>query len=263
MVPQILSTRILSSYSDIELGSEFLREVWGGASEVIPADVAVASGHAGGYFAATFDGAKIVAASYGFLGEHQGLRTLHSHATASTIAGAGFDLKQHQRDWAIASGLDAITWTFDPLVRRNCYFNFVKLGAVAVEYLENFYGEMHDELNRGDESDRFLALLSLKAKTDEPTLGASAAQTLLHNRNNEPITVGTTETIRSIAARNAFAVELPEDIEAMRAILPGLARRWRASVRDLLLPSFEQGAVVKRMIDRTALLVEWPESSSS
>ncbi|MEY4368022.1 MAG: hypothetical protein RLZ28_1437 [Actinomycetota bacterium] len=253
---------MLTSFSDIELGSAFFRGVWGGTSDVIPADVAIASGHAGGYFAATFDGAKIVAASYGFLGEHNGRRTLHSHATASTVAGAGFDLKRHQRDWALAEGLEAITWTFDPLVRRNCYFNFVKLGAVAVEYLENFYGEMHDELNRGDESDRFLALLTLGATTRESSLKTSAIQTLLQNRDNLPISVTGAEINLAISGQMNFAIELPENIEATRANLPELAKHWRVSVRDLLLPCFEQGALVTRMIDKKALVVEWPESST-
>jgi len=36
-----------------------------------------------------------------------------------------------------------IAWTYDPLIRRNAYFNLVKLGARPVEYLRNFYGVNH------------------------------------------------------------------------------------------------------------------------
>ena len=49
-----------------------------------------------------------------------------------------------------------MTWTFDPLVRRNAYFNTVKLAARPVEYLVDFYGEMTDEINAGQGSDRLL-----------------------------------------------------------------------------------------------------------
>ena len=38
-------------------------------------------------------------------------------------------MKLHQRAWAAASGLTWITWTFDPLVRRNAWFNIEVLGA--------------------------------------------------------------------------------------------------------------------------------------
>ena len=42
-------------------------------------------------------------------------------------------------------------WTFDPLVRRNAYFNLHKLGARAVDqYLPDFYGRMTDGINAGD-----------------------------------------------------------------------------------------------------------------
>ena len=54
----------------------------------------------------------------------------------------GFALKQHQRAWALQRGLSRITWTFDPLVRRNAYFNLVKLGATAVAFHRDFYGSM-------------------------------------------------------------------------------------------------------------------------
>ena len=72
----------------------------------------------------------------------------------------GFALKQHQRAWALARDLDLITWTFDPLVRRNAYFNLAKLGAEVTGYHEDFYGPMHDALNQGDESDRCVVVLA-------------------------------------------------------------------------------------------------------
>ncbi len=47
-------------------------------------------------------------------------------------------------------------WTFDPLVRRNAWFNIAVLGAEVAEYLPSFYGSMTDAINAGDESDRLL-----------------------------------------------------------------------------------------------------------
>lgn len=202
----------------------FFSSVWQGEDEVVPADLAVAVVHAGGYAAAAFEGNEIVAGSFGFRGGYLGRTSLHSHVTASLVAGAGFELKMHQREWALGQGIDVITWTFDPLVRRNCVFNFVKLGAIAVEYLPNFYGTMTDSINAGDQSDRLLALWNLRETPDPAT--------------------------------ELFEVELPEDIESIRKSDLASALQWRESVRAKLLPAIADGARITGMTqDRTKLII--------
>lgn len=119
--------------------------------------------HAGGYASAVVDDAgSVIGGSLGFLGRTgDGVALLHSHITAArpdaTDRGIGFALKQHQREWCIERGIHIVEWTFDPMVRRNAYFNLVKLGAVATEFHAGFYGDMDDELNGGDETDRLVA----------------------------------------------------------------------------------------------------------
>ena len=56
-----------------------------------------------------------------------------------------------------------IAWTYDPLIRRNAYFNLVKLGARPAEYLRNFYGAMDDAINGGTETDRMLVHWDLRS----------------------------------------------------------------------------------------------------
>ena len=91
---------------------------------------------------------------------------LHSHiaGVAPGLAGRsiGYAMKQHQRGWALARGIDVIEWTFDPLVARNAYFNCAKLRALPVEYLTNFYGVMPDVINGDDETDRLLVRWQLR-----------------------------------------------------------------------------------------------------
>ena len=268
-----LSIRLLNTVSEIELGCNFFKSVWGGEAEVVPADIAIASGHAGGYFSGGFDSdGNLVAASYAFVGRHQGLNTLHSHVTASRLAGAGFQLKQHQREWAAGHGVDAITWTFDPLVRRNCVFNLEKLVAPAIEYLVNFYGVMHDDLNAGDESDRLLALwptAAPKLRDAFAPVGATAIGSefaISSEAALSAISIGSAgqpvlspEAASLISSRKPFAVYLPPDIERLRQTNIEAAKSWRNAVREVLHPSFESGAQVRRMFDnRAALFVEWP-----
>jgi predicted GNAT superfamily acetyltransferase len=80
-------------------------------------------------------------------------RSLHSHVAAVDTAlagrGVGAAMKLHQRAWALEHDVHWMTWTFDPLIARNAFFNLAKLGAAAASYLEDFYGLMADGLNAG------------------------------------------------------------------------------------------------------------------
>ena len=219
----------VSSIGEMEAVSAFFCRVWAGGPEVIPFDLGIAVLHVGAYCSAAYNGDEMVAASFGFRGVFDGKDILHSHVTGSFQPGAGYELKRHQFDWARKQGLVGITWSFDPLVRRNCVFNFDKLGATAVEYLPNFYGTMTDEINAGDDSDRLFVFWDLSGTQDA-----------------------------SSVSPNAITVEIPEDIEELRKTDLAAAKVWRAKTRETLQPMLEQGWTIKAMQDRTHLLVEPP-----
>jgi len=220
----------VSSIEEMEAVSAFLCKVWAGGPEVVPFDLGLAVLHVGAYCSAAYEGDEMVAASFGFRGVFKGSNILHSHVTGSFQPGAGFELKQHQFKWAKSEGLTGITWSFDPLVRRNCVFNFDKLGAIAVEYLPNFYGTMTDEINAGDDSDRLFVYWDLAHKSENTEISPAA-----------------------------IAVEIPEDIEILRRTDLNTAKQWRAKTRQTLEPLMSDGWTIKRMQDRTHLLVEPPE----
>ncbi|MEN9716969.1 MAG: hypothetical protein RLZZ483_944 [Actinomycetota bacterium] len=220
----------VSSIEEMEAVSEFFCKVWAGGPEVVPFDLGIAVLHVGAYCSAAYDGDEMVAASFGFRGVFNGKEILHSHVTGSFQPGAGFELKQHQFNWAKQEGLAGITWSFDPLVRRNCVFNFDKLGATAVEYLPNFYGTMTDEINAGDDSDRLFVYWDLNGAQNDQSISP-----------------------------NAITVEIPEDIEALRKTDLAAAKVWRAHTREKLQPLLEQGWTIKAMQDRIHLLVEPPK----
>lgn len=219
----------VSSIEEMEAVSAFLCKVWAGGPEVVPLDLGIAVLHVGAYCSAAYDEDEMVAASFGFRGVFNGKDILHSHVTGSFQPGAGYELKQHQFEWAKQQGLAGITWSFDPLVRRNCVFNFDKLGAIAVEYLPNFYGTMTDEINAGDDSDRLFVYWDLKNCNDATSVSP-----------------------------NAITVEIPEDIESLRRNDLETAKIWRAKTREALQPLLEKGWTIKAMQDRTHLLVEPP-----
>lgn len=238
----------VSSVSEAEELAAFFKTVWTGDDEVAPFDLMLAVIHVGGYAAMIRDGQTPVAGSFGFIGQYAAHNVLHSHVTASTKAGAGYALKQHQFEWAREQGLAGITWTFDPLVRRNCVFNFEKLGAFAVEYLPNFYGTMTDSINQGDDSDRLFAYWPVAESVEVDSVKTEAVA--LRNANGAPQKL-------DYDASQAFWIELPEDIEQLRKSDLATARQWRKSVREALLPALENGWFIRSVnSDRTAILVE-------
>jgi predicted GNAT superfamily acetyltransferase len=223
--------KLVSTIAETEAMSAFFMRVWADGPEVVPFDLALAAQHVGGYSAiATVDG-QVVGASFGFQGSHEAFpvqRILHSHVTAATMPGVGYEIKQHQKRWAIENDIDAITWTFDPLVRRNAVFNFEKLGAIGVEYLPNFYGTMVDAINAGDDSDRLFTYWSMRDEVAAP-LDSEVS---------------------------AILVELPEDIETLRKTDLAQAREWRARVREVLEPALAEGYRVTGILNRQSLVLE-------
>jgi predicted GNAT superfamily acetyltransferase len=162
----------------------------------------------------------------------------------------GFALKLHQRAWALRRDVAEIAWTFDPLVRRNAYFNLVKLGARPAEYLPNFYGGMNDGINGGTDSDRVLVQWDLRSPlvaaacagqfrpaSAQAELARGAAAVLSPGPDGWPVrTTAADETVLLVA--------VPPDVEGLRGSDPECAAAWRTAVRDALSPLMAAGAAV-------------------
>ena len=136
--------RLLDSTDDVTRLMHLFNQVWGTNTAVVGMELIRAIGHAGGYVAAAYAGEQMIGGSLGFLARHLDRPALHSHLTGILPGvrhtGLGRSMKLHQRAWAASRGLDWVTWTFDPLVRRNAWFNIGVLGAEVHEYLVDFYG---------------------------------------------------------------------------------------------------------------------------
>src|SRR5262249_13389067 len=169
----------------------------------------------------------------------------------------GFALKLHQRAWALQQGMSVIEWTFDPLVRRNAYFNLVKLGAQPVEYLPNFYGGMNDTINGADDSDRLLVdwepaapaveaagLGKMSPRDAQAERAAGAVVALDRSDGGRPVRVP------DPAAGPVVLVAVPPDIETLRTRDPEGAGEWRVAVRETLGSMMDTGARVTGF-DRT------------
>jgi predicted GNAT superfamily acetyltransferase len=139
-------------------------EVWGRDSETVPASVLMASIRRGGLLLGALPRAA-AAPLGGFVWSLPGWRddvpTHWSHMLAvhPDLRGVrlGERLKLAQRERVLASGLDLIEWTFDPLQAQNAYLNVAVLGSIAATYLIDAYGEMRGPLHLGTPTDRLVA----------------------------------------------------------------------------------------------------------
>jgi predicted GNAT superfamily acetyltransferase len=213
---------------------------WGEESaESMVADMLRALSYHGGLVLGAYENEKLIGFQFSFIGQRKGIYYLYSHMTGVVNekkgSGIGFMLKQKQREWALEHGFDLIAWTFDPLMSLNAHFNIRKLGAIARSLYPNFYGEMHDALNRGLETDRFFA---------EWWLHCERATT-----SNAPVLTKTSITddgfIRLEGMENlsseTLAVEIPADLQRMKLHNPPLAAEWRKRSRDIFSHLFREG----------------------
>lgn len=206
----------------------------------------------GNYVAGAFDGDELVGACVGFFGAPAD-RTLHSHiagvSTAARGRHVGFALKMHQRAWSMVRNVSTVTWTFDPLVRRNAYFNLVKLAARPHEYLPDFYGAVHDAINSGEDTDR----LFVHWRLDSPDVAAACAGTSTAADADAARAAGAAialgisergEPVVGVRDAPTLLVAVPDDIEALRLSDPGRSKDWRVAVKEVLAGSMAEGAVV-------------------
>ena len=219
-----ISIRPLTSLADQELGRMIFDKTWAmdSGTEITP-NLLQAMVHSGAYLSGAFVDGNCVGAAFAFPATTGGPH-LHSHMTAVLDnfrdIGIGYALKVDQYKWAKQNNYKEITWTFDPLVARNAKLNILKLGVDISAYYPNFYGDMPDELNAGDESDRVMA--SLKVVGDTPT----------------------SRGVISTPDNSAVLIAIPDDIVAIRGKDLAENLRWRRSVRDEFVSALARGGKV-------------------
>lgn len=245
-----VSVRELELVSDHLAVERLLSAVWSAPPDQppLPAHVTRTLFLIGGYAAGAYDrDGELLGAAAGFLTaktSQLGPAHLHSHIAGVSQAArgrhVGFALKLHQRAWALARGIDRITWTFDPLVARNAYFNLSKLGARATRYLPDFYGDMSDGINTGQGSDRLLADWQLSQpalrahRPDPASAPPEGCWVLRPDERGAPLRA-------DLVPGESVACAIPADIERLRRADPGLSLAWRRAVREVLAGAMAEG----------------------
>lgn len=234
----------MARFHDID---SLFKTVWGltSATGPIPAELVRSMSHGGASISAAYNGDNALCGAAVMIGSatDSSVYSLIAGVLPGVVdRGVGFAIKQHQRAWALARGIDRMVWTFDPLVSRNARFNLSKLGASSSEYIENFYGEMQGQINANDESDRLVAIWQLGS---ESAISASEGNLPdLHGPKFGPSDVreiGPDGEPVLVEAAGSLWCRIPEDVVALRHQSPEIAAAWRSCIRSAFSTAFASG----------------------
>ncbi len=248
----------LDTVAGLRGAAELFSRIWGTPGlPPMPHDIMRSLVHAGGRAHAAFRDGQLMGASVAVFSAPA------DAACYSLIAGVrpgaeskgiGLALKLAQRAWALRAGVSRMVWIFDPLLRRNAWFNISRLGAVGTEYLVDFYGEVTDGVN-DPETDRLAVTWNLPAPLPVFTARAGlpgspglagegrSSAILLAGPDDEPV-AGTMP-----GASIRLRCWIPGDILTIRRTDPGLARRWRLAARKALGGAVGSGYQVTAVMD--------------
>ena len=247
-----MDLREIDDVEELADASRLLARVWDSEThDVMPLNIMKALAHSANYVAGAWLDGTLVGASVAWVWGPERPGALHSHITGVDPAAqgrrVGLALKLHQAAWARDRGIGTVTWTFDPLVRRNGRFNLVRLGAVALSYHPDFYGRMPDGVNAGELSDRCFVEWDVSDPAAAPTPtpappptpgpapgsespGDGRALVLLeetpdHRPRTEPW---------PDRWEGRLLCQVPSDALALRRKDPELGREWRLALRSTM-----------------------------
>lgn len=228
----------LTTVDDADLINDVVEATWGG--QHLDREVVRALAISGNVSWGAFDDAgTLIGFVLGWAGVDDDGLHVHSHMLAALPGhrhrGIGEALKLAQRAQALDQGIDVARWTFDPLVARNAWLNIGKLGAVVDGFERDYYGEMTDDLNAGERSDRFMVRWELERLPGPRSVAGAATE-----------------------------IAVPPDLYALREQDPDRARAWRddvATAAEAAIGRGEVGVAFDR--DRSVYLFARPDGAAS
>jgi predicted GNAT superfamily acetyltransferase len=209
--------RSCAAIEEFEACVRLERQVWKSADiDVVPIPLFVIAAGTGGQVLGAFLDNQLIGFTMAIAGWRNRKPFLHSHMTAVSgeyrDRGVGRQLKLFQRADALARGISLIEWTFDPLVTKNAYFNFMRLGAIARRYVPNAYGITTSPLHGALPTDRLVAEWHLRSPRARRILaGKRPALTF---------------------AKKVVRISIPADLEALKTTDPAKAAQMQSEIRS-------------------------------
>ncbi len=242
---------------EFEDAEEVQLSAWGMTPRMAtPKEVMIAIGDNGGFVLGAWDGERMVGFALTLLGRAGDRLYMYSHMTGVSkeyqSKGVGYLLKQKQREVSLERGFDLVAWTFDPIISLNAHFNLTKLGVIARNYFPDYYGPMHDSINFGWPTDRFLCEWYVRPNMQSRVrelakVDLSNAHVAIRKDGSQPYPRCLDWEI-DLEAENVL-VDIPSDVTMLKAASMEDGTRWRLGTRDVLQKYFAAGYVAVALIE--------------
>ncbi len=246
--------------SDYDGCADIQREVWRCADiDIVPPSLMISADRQGGISVGAYNNlGEMIGFCWSILGSDKGEFLQHSHMLGVRSAyrnfGVGFRLKYAQRKETLRRKLKAITWTFDPMLPLNAYFNLGKLGTWSAGYMENFFGETTSSLHRGLPTDRLLVCWDLKSPHVQERLESGPPRHDLRKELKKYPVVNRLEDLApSLTACSPIKMnltapqilfEVPYNLPDIKARNLGVALEWQGKIRQVFRNYFRKGYAV-------------------
>jgi predicted GNAT superfamily acetyltransferase len=239
----------LSRFEEFRGCEKIQQNVWGSVG--VGAEVLNVTANYGGEVLGAFVGRGLRGFLYAFLARRHGKLIHWSHMMAVEPqfrnAGLGFRMKLAHRRRALAAGIHAICWTYDPLQSRNATLNIARLGGSAEEYIPDCYGPFPSRIEKGLASDRLVVEWAIASRRVAARLRRRLGRP---PDPSWPIVNITRKNLQGFPENRAvwlplraprLMVEIPADTDSMRLRALPLARRWRMEAREIFQTFFRAG----------------------
>ncbi len=225
--------RPLRTIEECQAAVDLQRHVWGfDLADVVPVTLLHVVDYVGGLAAGAFDAnGELLGFVFGMSGVRDGELAHWSHMLgvreSVRNSGLGRMLKEHQRAALARLGVRRVFWSFDPLMAKNAYFNFNRLGASAVDYVPDMYGTTASPLHLGLPTDRLVVMTPTSPIEGNHRSARQGSLPLLSAfpRDGDDV-------LSDGRHPDAVLIEVPSDILEITRRSVITARQWRLAVRD-------------------------------
>lgn len=244
--------RPLKDYAELTACVELQKKTWGPQfDDVVSAALMLVGQKIGGIAAGAFDEDEdLIAIIFGLTGIRNGGRIHWSHMLAVEPQhqgkGLGRLLKLYQRGRMLDLDIHEIYWTFDPLEARNAHFNLNVLGAHVDDYVLDMYGSGESSpLHRGLGTDRFVVRWDLDEMPDALAQEYESIEWLDGVASARvPFSSGGAGPLAEIQDGSAALVEIPPNIQQLKAADPDAASDWRTATRAAFTKHLSEGRAI-------------------
>ncbi len=265
-----ISYRELKTADEMDAAVTLQKIYWGeDLGALVPAHMLLSIVGYGGHVPAAFDGDRLVGLLIGFIGASQTVgsdlplkdRLLVMSKRMVVLPdyrshNIGTQLKLMQRDFAIANGIQLVTWTFDPLLARNAYLNIYKLGATGQRYEADYFGASQYAMISGDRLvinwwvNHQNTIAHIQGEVPKYTLQQyldNSAAIINAAVMDDKCCLAPAEQ-HQISDNPILLLEIPAEFAQLQQQDISLAKRWREHIRQIFPAVMAAGYVVTNFI---------------